>query len=141
MHADNQRCADARLAISAVGILPRSSYLVFLLLAPRTYVGRQLKFEAVVTIPSRIKEGVKKMEHSRIVGEAVGVDAKTIRRWVTEFCKDGQFVVRERAYLKRQPFSLIDDEDIAEKCRAYIDRRLYHRKVGERRFRIADFRR
>ncbi|CAM9758426.1 unnamed protein product, partial [Pylaiella littoralis] len=57
------------------------------------------------------------------------------------FCRDGNFVVRDRLYNKRQPFTFIEDEDIAERCREYIDQRLYCRKKGERRFRIADFQR
>lgn len=91
--------------------------------------------------PNRTKEGVKKIKHSRTVGDAIGVDAKTVRRWVTDFCKDGKFVVQERRYMKRQPHSFIDDEGTAEECREYINRRIYGRKEGEPRFRVADFRR
>ena len=89
--------------------------------------------------PGRIREGVQKVAHSHAVGEGAGVDAKTVRRWVTEFCKDGKFVVPDRTYVKRQAFSFIDDEDIRERCREYIDQRIYRQKKGERRFRVADF--
>ncbi|CAB1098143.1 unnamed protein product [Ectocarpus sp. CCAP 1310/34] len=86
-----------------------------------------------------IRYGVQKMVHSRAVGEGAGVHAKTVRRWVTEFCKDGKFVVPDRAYVKRQPFTYIDDEDIRDQCREYIDERIYRRKGT--RFRVADFHR
>ncbi|CAN0553184.1 unnamed protein product [Ectocarpus sp. 12 AP-2014] len=67
-----------------------------------------------------IRGGVHKLEHSRAAGEGAGVDARTVRTWVTEFCKDGKFVVPDRAYVKRQPHTFIDDEDIADKCREYM---------------------
>ncbi|CAB1105158.1 unnamed protein product [Ectocarpus sp. CCAP 1310/34] len=88
-----------------------------------------------------INEGVKKLAHSRAVGEAVGVHARTVRKWVTDFCKDGKFVVPHREYVKRQPFCYIDDEDIREQCREYVDERIYRRKKGQPRFRVADFQR
>lgn len=81
------------------------------------------------------------LKHSDIVGETVGVHAKTVRLWVTEFCKDGKFVVRERKYSKQEPHSFINEEGVQEQCREHINGRIYSRKQGEPRFRIADFQR
>lgn len=81
------------------------------------------------------------MRHSRSVGAMVGVTAKTVRKWVKEFCQDGKFVIRDRHYEKRQADSFIDDEDFAERCREEIDRRVYRRKKGEPRFRVEAFKR
>lgn len=61
-----------------------------------------------------------------------------MRRWVKEFCKGDSFVVRNRQYNKREAHSYIDDEDIRQRLREYIDRRLYRRKKDEPRLRIAD---
>lgn len=105
------------------------------------YISHVVTFYLLRQPPGRIRDGVYKLEHSRAAGEGAGVDAKTVRKWVTEFCKDGKFVVPDRAYVKRQPHSFIDDEDIADKCREYIDQRIYRRKKDDRRFRIADFQR
>ncbi|CAN0461314.1 unnamed protein product, partial [Scytosiphon promiscuus] len=85
-----------------------------------------------------IQEGAAKLAHSRTVGDVIDVDPKTVRRWVKEFCEDGKFIVRKRKYDKRQPHSFIDDEDIRERLRDFIDRRLYRRKKDEPRLRVAD---
>ena len=73
---------------------------------------------------NRIRDRVKKYAHSRAVGEGAGVHAKTVRRWVTEICRDGKFVVPDRAYVKRLTLSFIDDEDIRESCQENIDERV-----------------
>lgn len=52
---------------------------------------------------------MKKVAHSSAVGEGAGVGAKTVRTWVTDFCKDGKFVVRDRPYTRRQqPVGLVN---------------------------------
>jgi len=81
------------------------------------------------------------MRHSRKIGEVVNVTARTVRKWVKGFCEDGKFLIRARLYEKCQADSFIDHEDIAERCREEIDRRLYRRKKTEPRFRVADFQR
>lgn len=90
--------------------------------------------------PGRTREGVKKYEHSRTVGEGAGIHAKTVRRWVRDFCRDGKFVVSNRAYLKRQAFSFIDDEDVRERCREYIDQRVTDGRRGSLAFASQTFR-
>lgn len=78
------------------------------------------------------------MDHSRAVADFVGVESKVVRRWVKDFCKDGAFIVRKRQHNKRQPHSYIDDEDIRDRLREFIDRRLYKRKKDEPRLRVGD---
>ncbi|CAN0110906.1 unnamed protein product, partial [Ectocarpus sp. 6 AP-2014] len=85
-----------------------------------------------------LRDGVAKLEHSREAGKLADVDPKTVRRWVKEFCKGDSFVVRNRQYNKREAHSYIDDEDIRQRLREYIDRRPYRRKKDEPRLRIAD---
>lgn len=51
---------------------------------------------------------------------------------------DGKFIVRKRQYDKRQLRSYIDDEDIRDRLREFIDRRLYRRKKDEPRLRVGD---
>lgn len=89
---------------------------------------------------TRLDEGIQKESHSRVVGNLVGVESRTVRVWMKDFCRN-DFVVRDRTYTKRKPHSFIDDEDIAEQCREFVDQRIYHRKKGDRRFRVADFQR
>lgn len=78
------------------------------------------------------------MANSRTTGEFFAVDPKTVRRWVREFCEDEKFVVRKRQYDKRQPHSYIDDEDIRDRVREFIDQRLYRRKKDQPRLRVGD---
>ncbi|CAN0491982.1 unnamed protein product [Ectocarpus sp. 12 AP-2014] len=85
-----------------------------------------------------LQDRVAKMEHSREAGRLADVDPKTVRRWVKEFCKGDSFVVRNQQYNKREAHSYIDDEDIRQRLREYVDRRLYRRKKDEPRLRIAD---
>ncbi|CAB1115994.1 unnamed protein product [Ectocarpus sp. CCAP 1310/34] len=88
-----------------------------------------------------IEEGVNKMRHSRYVGDVVKTTAQTVRKWVKEFCQDGKFLISKRLYEIRQADSFIDPEDIAERCREEIDRRLYRRKKTDPWFRVSDFQR
>lgn len=78
------------------------------------------------------------MDHGRTAADFAEVDSKTVRGWVKEFCKDGAFAVSVRKYDKRQPHSYIDDEDIRERLREYIERRLYQWKPDEPRLRVGD---
>lgn len=89
----------------------------------------------------RVQEGVTKMDHSRTVADLAGVKSKSVRRWVKEFCKDGAFVVRKRNYNKRQPHSYIHDEDLFQRLKEYIERRLYQQKKDEPRLRVGDVQR
>ncbi|CBJ32881.1 conserved unknown protein [Ectocarpus siliculosus] len=85
-----------------------------------------------------VQDGVAKMEHSREVAKVYEVDPSTVRRWVKKLCKGGSVVIRKRQYNKREAHPYIDDEDIRNGLREYIDRRLYRRKRDEPRLRIAD---
>lgn len=85
-----------------------------------------------------IRNGGGKMAHSRTAGDYFGVAPMTVRRWVKEFCEDDKFIARGRQYDKLQQHSYIDDENIRERLREFIDRRLYRRKKGEPRLRVGD---
>lgn len=89
-------------------------------------------------IPNRIEEGVKKIAHSKMVAIVVGIDPKTVRPWVKDFCKGAKFMLRKREYNKRQPHSYIDDKDIYERLREFIGERIYWRKKRGSRLRVAD---
>lgn len=47
-------------------------------------------------------------------------------------------MVRKQKYTKRHPHSYIDGEDIRERLREFIDRRIYRRKEGQPRLRATD---
>lgn len=109
VYANNLRCADSRVvttSAAAVEVQPRLGTHSSCLNIERLFAFRLRRLN-----PDRIRDGVKKCEHSRAVGEGAGVNAKTVRPWVTDFCKDDEFVVRDRQYFKQQPFSYIDDEE------------------------------